>query len=291
MNKHVILITVIILVCACAVGLVALAMNSDEPNEGASDAGDVSDIVTDPTDEITEPITDKPTEPATEAPTEPVTEAPTEPATEPETVPPTQPKVDFTYFARDTMLDGSTVDFYSGACFEQLTPDDGIIDNEFMIECDVHETTEKDLIVTPRIGIIVINTYEEYIGYCEKYYDMIKEVNLRYSKKLVDYPKSWERFYDSYDQIPQYQAYDRDFFIYNDLIISNTYHASSPLGFHNITKNGAELCISVGIGLRREGLIFPTVVPKGGARCYEISKSDMDGIDTISLYVKKTGNI
>ena len=106
-----------------AVGLVAFALNSDEPNEGASDAGEVSDIVTDPTDEVTEPITDKPTEPATEpateaptepateAPTEPVTEAPTEPETEPETVPPTQPKVDFTYIARDTMLDGSTVDF------------------------------------------------------------------------------------------------------------------------------------------------------------------------------------
>ena len=59
MKKTVILIAVIILVCACAVGLVAFAMNSEEPNDGASDAGEVSDIVTDPTDEITEPITDK----------------------------------------------------------------------------------------------------------------------------------------------------------------------------------------------------------------------------------------
>ena len=123
MKKTVILITVIVLVCACAVGLVALALNSEEPNDVASDAGDVSDIVTDPTDEITEPITDKPTEPvtepATEAPTEPATEAPTEPETEPETVPPTQPKVDFTYIARDTMLDGEEVEYYKGCSYPE----------------------------------------------------------------------------------------------------------------------------------------------------------------------------
>ena len=289
MKKHVILIAVIVLVCACAVGLVAFALNSEEPNEGASDAGDVSDIVTDPTDEITEPITDKPTEPvtepATEAPTEPATEAPTEPETEPETVPPTQPKVDFTYIARDTMLDGEEVEFKSGIDFEDFGCEGGVINRSLRFACNVHGAEEGDIVPNPEIGIMVINTYEEYTELCESYYNNI----------LADYmnnlPKNWDRLYDSYTQTPQYQAYDREFFKDNDLIISNYRYITFPLGFGYAQKSGAELCIFVGIGLEREGKLYLTVVPRGGVKCYEISKSAMDGIDTISVYVHKTCNI
>ena len=289
MKKHVILIAVIVLVCACAVGLVAFALNSEEPNEGASDAGDVSDIVTDPTDEITEPITDKPTEPvtepATEAPTEPATEAPTEPETEPETVPPTQPKVDFTYIARDTMLDGEEVEFKSGIDFEDFGCEGGVINRSLRFACNVHGAEEGDIVPNPEIGIMVINTYEEYTELCESYYNNILVDNMN------NLPKNWDRLYDSYTQTPQYQAYDREFFKDNDLIISNYYHSALPLGFEYAKKSGAELCIFLGIGLKQEGNLYITVVPRGGVKCYEISKSAMDGIDTISVYVHKTCNI
>ena len=293
MKKTVILITVIVLVCACAVGLVALAMNSDEPNEGASDAGEVSDIVTDPTDEITEPITDKPTEPvtepATEAPTEPVTEAPTELATEPETVPPTQPKVNYTYIARDTMLDGEKVEFKSGIDFEDVGYGSEVINYNLSFDCNVHEATDVDVIANPKVRIVVISTYEEYSSLCETYYNAIADKS-DHDGIFFNLPKGWEKLYESYTQIPQFQTYDRDFFKDYDLIISNNY-SFGPLKFENAEKNGAELCICVGIGLQQKGVDYFCVVPRCGVTCYEISKTDMDGIDTISLYVKKMGNI
>ena len=284
MKKHVILIAVIILVCACAVGLAGCGKEANEPS--TSDNGDVSDIVTDPTEEITEPITDKPTEPvtepATEAPTEPATEAPTEPETEPETVPPTQPKVDFTYIARDTMLDGEEVEYYKGIYFENYGR---LIDENLRVSSVVHNRNENDVDTTSNIEILIINTYEEYVNLCEMYYGMVVNKN-DHPEIYLNIPKNWERLYDSYTQIPQYASYDRDYFKNNDLILL---HSGGNIA--RITKNGAELCLNIGIALKQHGAIYPDVVQRSKFGCYEISKSDMDGIDTISVFVEKSGNI
>ena len=287
MKKHVILIAVIILVCACAVGLVAFAMNSEEPNEGASDAGEVSDIVTDPTEEITEPITDKPTEPvtepATEAPTEPVTEAPTEPETEPETVPPTQPKVDYTYIARDTMLDGEQVECYLGKTFDAYNyPFLNL--NEV---CDVtHDVPDGETGADITVRSVIINTFDEYEAFCEDYYNMVVKFNHLNGLTEVLLPDSWGRWYDKYYEIPEYYAYDNEFFLHNDLIIT------WAVDFKEVIKCGAELCIKIRGGVHASrGYISPDVIYKqfykkaGGIKCYEISKDTMDGVDTLSYYI------
>ena len=283
MKKHVILIAVIVLVCACAVGLVALAMNSDEPNDVAPDAGEVSDIVTEPTEEITEPITDKPTEPATEpateAPTEPVTEAPTEPepATEPETVPPTQPKVDFTYIARDTMLDGEKVEYYKGCSYPEYF--NGSItawNPEFLSEVisQVHNLTDNDEGGERRILTMVVTTFDEYEQLCREFYDKVHD--------CYEYDG-----YDSYKEIPEYKAYDSEFFDNNDLIVVKSEISNLYNGF---IKNGAELSIKVGVNVYRKEIMYILMPEETGITCFEISKNYMDGIDTLSFYIEKEGN-
>ena len=217
MKKHVILIAVIILVCACAVGC---GKEANEPS--TSDNGDVSDIVTVPTDEITEPITDKPTEPVTEpateaptepameAPTEPVTEAPTEPETEPETVPPTQPKVDFTYTARDTMLDGELVEHHNGCSYPEYFPLHTAYDDSptpylpFLLYEVNGLNTELYSYRTTRgfLNISVVTEHSEYKEFCEWFYK--RHIN-RFSEEYL-------KMYGSYDEMPEYNIYDESFF-------------------------------------------------------------------------------
>ena len=283
MKKHVILIAVIVLVCACAVGLVAFALNSEEPNEGASDAGDVSDIVTDPTDEITEPITDKPTEPvtepATEAPTEPVTEAPTEPETEPETVPPTQPKVDFTYIARDTMLDGEEVEYYSiDDIYKHFNAaDSGKIKTELFstIISKVNKTNDGDTYHDKNINAAVITSFEEFDQLCRDYYD---------SAKNNMWNDNYEK-YNSYTEMPEYYICNRDFFEDNDLVVF--YSEESDL-YTNFRKKGTELCVEVGAFVNEEGNGVLTMVESKVLRCFQVKKSTIDGVVTISIYVEKS---
>ena len=293
MKKHVILITVIILVCACAVGLVALAMNSDEPNEVAPDAGEVSDIVTDPTDEVTEPITDKPTEsvtePTTEAPTEPVTEAPTEPepATEPETVPPTQPKVDFTYIARDTMLDGEQVEYYNGCSYPEYFSYDAAdsADELFTLvllqyrvsNCSPEVQLQNS--TNGRLNVSIINTRTEYVEFCKIYYENAAAYS---SSKYAE-------LYNAYSEMPECSTYDEAFFENNNLIIMRV---TKSYSFSAFVKNGAELCLGIQSHMRRllPGYSKPGVMEQKVIRCFEISKDAMDGVDTISIYVENIEN-
>ena len=289
MKKTVILIAVIILVCACAVGCGKKAI---EPS--TSDNGEVSDIVTDPTDEITEPITDKPTEPVTEpvteAPTEPVTEAPTEPepATEPETVPPTQPKVDFTYIARDTMLDGEEVEHHNGCSYPEYFPLHTAYDDSptpylpFLLYEVNGLNTELYSYRTTRgfLNISVVTEHSEYKEFCEWFYK--RHIN-RFSEEYL-------KMYGSYDEMPEYNIYDESFFKNNDLIILNS---NITYTFGNFEKKGAELCLDIQSHMRGfppDGNCWSDVSEEKVIRCFEISKEAMDGVDTISIYVENIEN-
>ena len=281
MKKHVILIAVIVLVCACAVGLVALAMNSDEPNEGASDAGEVSDIVTDPTDEITEPITDKPTEPvtepATEAPTEPVTEAPTEPETEPDTVPPTQPKVDFTYIARDTMLDGEQVEYHDSLDHAKYFNRTSLVMKSVLfheVNAKISNATDNDQISGKTFNMNVITTFDEYEQLCRDYYNDINSRSLS-ERTLND---------EGYKDLPEYSLYDSEYFRDNDLIVLYSERRDS---FVDFKKSGAELSIKGIVVVRQKGLIYDCSIENKTIKCFEIDKASMDGVDTISLFIEK----
>ena len=105
-RKYVYMIILVAVVCL-TMGLVAFGMKGakevnttepeTEPTEAATEA---------PTE--SEPATEAPTEPATEAPTEKPTEPPTEPATEPE------PEIEIAIKARDTMLEGTPIEFDVG---------------------------------------------------------------------------------------------------------------------------------------------------------------------------------
>ena len=286
MKKTVILIAVIILVCACAVGCGKKAI---EPS--TSDNGDVSDIVTDPTDEITEPITDKPTEPvtepATEAPTEPVTEAPTEPETEPETIPPTQPKVDFTYTARDTMLDGEQVEYYNGCSYPEYFSYDAAdsADELFPLvllqyrvsNCSPEVQLQNS--TNGRLNVSIINTRTEYVEFCKIYYENAAAYS---SSKYAE-------LYNAYSEMPECSTYDEAFFENNNLIIMRV---TKSYSFSAFVKSGAELCLGIQSHMRRllPGYSKPGVLEQKVIRCFEISKDAMDGVDTISIYVENIEN-
>ena len=282
MKKTVILIAVIILVCACAVGC---GKKANEPS--TSDNGEVSDIVTDPTDEVTEPITDKPTEPTTEAPTEPVTEAPTEPATEPETVPPTQPKVDFTYIARDTMLDGEQVEYYNGCSYPEYFSYDAAdsADELFPLvllqyrvsNCSPEVQLQNS--TNGRLNVSIINTRTEYVEFCKIYYENAAAYS---SSKYAE-------LYNAYSEMPECSTYDEAFFENNNLIIMRV---TKSYSFSAFVKNGAELCLGIQSHMRRllPGYSKPGVMEQKVIRCFEISKDAMDGVDTISIYVENIEN-
>ena len=94
-------ITILIAAACLMMGLVAFGM------KGAKEVN-TTEAQTEPaTEPSTEAPTEQPTEAPTEVPTEPSTEAPTEPATEA----PTEPEIEIAIKARDTMLEGTPVEF------------------------------------------------------------------------------------------------------------------------------------------------------------------------------------
>ncbi|MCI8331992.1 MAG: hypothetical protein HFE78_04135 [Clostridiales bacterium] len=201
----------------------------------------------------TEP-TEAPTEAATEPETEPATEAPTEAPTEPATEAPTEPEVEMTIKARDTMLNGPAVGFNVG-----YKKDYGGTNN-------VAEINQKTL-VTP-----IKNGSE---------YDPRRGFVILYSRSTKEFRANLSLLKKNMEETTEYEKYNDQFFRENALIIL----CQGADEIKTVTKVGAELCINGLTRLSQPGDITDCAI-HFDVQYIEISKADLDGIDTISFFVE-----
>ena len=251
-RKYVYMIILVAVVCL-TMGLVAFGM------KGAKEVN-TTEPETEPTETATEAptesetATEAPTESATEAPTEKPTEPPTEPATEPE------PEIEIAIKARDTMLEGTPVEvntlvenYSSGFQYEELNPR--------KLTAPIKNGTEYDyqrefIILTAR---------------------SLEEFKTNFSSRI---PSEYKNMFPDRDKIKILEKYNESYFEKQAVLI-----LCLGGGVDEVVKNGSELCIGASTLLNRPGDMLPAVF-RYPVQFIEVNQVDLDGIDTISFFVK-----
>ncbi|MCI8331993.1 MAG: hypothetical protein HFE78_04140 [Clostridiales bacterium] len=248
MKKFAYLILFIAAACLTT-GLVSCGVKAGEEEESLITVGAIGM-------EPTEPETEAPTEPETEPPTEAPTEVPTQPATEPLTEAPTEPEVEITIKARDTMLEGTPVDFTLRNDNNPGYLDPSLRDKELFVSITVPIQNGTKFDNKRGIVLLVVRSFNEF----REAASIFKE-------------KDW------------LSEYDEQYFQNNVLIM--LYGTAPYLGLgwsvEEVKKDGAELCLGLADKVTLPDAIYLCAIQDIQQRI-EISRADFDGIDTISIF-------
>ncbi len=215
----------------------------------------VSESVSEPT---TEPITEPPTESPTKTPTEPPTEAPTEPPTEPPTEAPTEPEIEFTIKTRDTVPEGTSIEF-NVAVNQRCWPKISMPNNIFFMDAQIINSTNSQHL-----------DYNSHIFQnCSRFQEFIKDV-----------------LGSEYNDRDEISCYKNEFFNNNVLIVLLIQRNAAPLEhkINAVTKSGSEICISISANeMNLTGGYMGCI--QNHIILIEVDKKMVRDVDTISHYV------
>jgi len=253
MKKKYAYLAVLLLAVCLTMGLVVFGM------KGAKEANTTEPPTEAPSEAPTEAPTTAPTEAPTEAPSEAPTEAPTEVPTEPSTEAPTEPEIEIAIKARDTMLEGTPVEFdvvtsdFGGLQFEKLNP--------MMMIAPIKNGSEYD--------------YKR--GFCIITARSLEEFNANFSSLIRP------GYYDMFPEAVQKKMLEK----YNTTYFEKqaVFILCQGSDVDEVVKNGTELCIGASTRLKKPDDILPDVA-RFYVRFIEVNKADLNGIDTISFFVK-----